>query len=136
MKYIDPPNDATQRKLVLLSKVLQNLANGIHFGVKEEYMRNLNDFITENLPILHKFFDEISVNYLIFFLFYDIDNNLQVISSESEQPKCMIPEIPKFNGLLYLQLFIIHNQSKIITDLKNNGKSQIAQVINKYLMII
>jgi len=59
--YKDPPNDSTQRKLILLSKVLQNLANEAQFGNKEPYMATLNDFLVQNLEPLHKFFDKILV---------------------------------------------------------------------------
>jgi len=57
---LDPPNSETQRHLLLVAKVLQNLSNGITFGSKEPFMAPLNDFISENLTKLTKFFDEIT----------------------------------------------------------------------------
>ena len=62
MMFTEPPDEATQRKLVLLSKVLQNLANGLQFGAKEEYMATLNSFIVDNTAILRKFFIKVSVS--------------------------------------------------------------------------
>lgn len=46
---------------MLVSKILQNLANGIEFGGKEHYMVPLNSFLQENTSRLHRFFDELAV---------------------------------------------------------------------------
>jgi len=54
------PNDQLQRQLVLLGKVLQNLANGVLFGKKEPFMVRLNQFITKNMESVGKWMDEIS----------------------------------------------------------------------------
>jgi hypothetical protein len=56
----EEPSDSLLRTLVLVAKVLQNLANGTLFGVKEEYMSTLNDFITENQERMNNYLDEIS----------------------------------------------------------------------------
>jgi len=48
-----------QRQLILVSKVLQNLANDTLPGVKEEFMEKLNSFITTNQPALARFYEEI-----------------------------------------------------------------------------
>eukprot|EP00054_Salpingoeca_dolichothecata_P023489 m.156743 g.156743 ORF g.156743 m.156743 type:complete len:1139 (-) comp24699_c0_seq7:130-3546(-) len=42
------PEDNTARTLTLISKTIQNLANGVSFGAKEPYMLPMNEFITEN----------------------------------------------------------------------------------------
>jgi len=57
-------NEKERRLLILVSKVLQNLANGVDFGNKEPYMRDLNSFIHETVPQVHKFFDQLVVRYL------------------------------------------------------------------------
>ncbi|ELR12939.1 GTPaseactivator protein for Ras-like GTPase [Acanthamoeba castellanii str. Neff] len=49
-----------RRGLVLVSKVMQNLANGVEFGEKEEHMLRLNGFIRENLAKVEAFFEEIA----------------------------------------------------------------------------
>jgi len=54
------PNDSLQRQLVLLGKVLQNLANGVLFGKKEPFMIGMNDFISSNLPAINDWMDAIS----------------------------------------------------------------------------
>jgi len=54
------PSDQLQRQLVLLGKVLQNLANGVLFGKKEPFMVRMNQFITKNLDAVGQWMDEIS----------------------------------------------------------------------------
>merc|ERR1712146_265498 len=46
--FSEAPRPQCQRQLVLISKVLQNLANGVEFGKKEEFMQVMNDFIRTN----------------------------------------------------------------------------------------
>jgi hypothetical protein len=58
--YQSPPGDLSQRRLTLLAKVLQNLANEVQF-TKEPHMAGLNDFIVENLTNLHQFYDKLLV---------------------------------------------------------------------------
>lgn len=50
-----------RRGLVLVSKILQNLANGVEFGYKEAHMAILNPFIIEHLSVVHTFFDKLTV---------------------------------------------------------------------------
>ncbi len=54
-------DSSTRRRLVLIAKMLQNLANEAYFETKEEYMRGLNVFIENNLSKMHSFFDAIVV---------------------------------------------------------------------------
>jgi len=48
------------RPLVLISKMLQNLSNGIEFGIKESYMIGANRFITDNLDKVRGFFEQVA----------------------------------------------------------------------------
>ncbi|KAF2069629.1 hypothetical protein CYY_009056 [Polysphondylium violaceum] len=58
----DVPSTDSRRGLVLVSKLLQNLANEMPFGVgiKEEFMLYLNDFISNNSNRIHSFFDQLA----------------------------------------------------------------------------
>eukprot|EP01107_Rhizomastix_libera_P015551 TRINITY_DN591_c0_g1_i2.p1 TRINITY_DN591_c0_g1~~TRINITY_DN591_c0_g1_i2.p1 ORF type:complete len:693 (-),score=124.54 TRINITY_DN591_c0_g1_i2:35-2089(-) len=56
-----PPKQSARRQLILLSKVLQNLANGVKFGAKETFMTKLNGFIISNQEKLKAFYDKISI---------------------------------------------------------------------------
>jgi neurofibromin 1 len=66
-----PPNPVARRQLILLSKVLQNLANGVKFGSKESFMTKLNGFITANQEKLKGFYDRLCVCYFYSFSFLD-----------------------------------------------------------------
>jgi len=48
-----------RRNLVLVSKILQNLSNGLEFGKKEQYMMVVNPFIAGNKERMEKYFQEI-----------------------------------------------------------------------------
>lgn len=48
---------------MLVSKVLQNLANGVVFGEKEAHMVILNPFLYENFAYVHFFFDRLTVRF-------------------------------------------------------------------------
>lgn len=50
-----------RRILVLVAKVLQNLANGVEFLQKEVYMQPMNSFIAKNYPLVQKFFQSFGV---------------------------------------------------------------------------
>jgi hypothetical protein len=54
-----PPTTKSRRSLVLLSKVLQNLANQVDFT--EPYLGHLNAFIKENTAGIAKFMDDLVV---------------------------------------------------------------------------
>eukprot|EP01088_Endostelium_zonatum_P017075 TRINITY_DN4868_c0_g1_i2.p1 TRINITY_DN4868_c0_g1~~TRINITY_DN4868_c0_g1_i2.p1 ORF type:complete len:948 (-),score=182.08 TRINITY_DN4868_c0_g1_i2:93-2936(-) len=43
------PTPSARRNLVLITKILQNISNQIGFGIKEEYMCCMNDFIVKNI---------------------------------------------------------------------------------------
>eukprot|EP01127_Copromyxa_protea_P023167 TRINITY_DN860_c0_g1_i1.p1 TRINITY_DN860_c0_g1~~TRINITY_DN860_c0_g1_i1.p1 ORF type:complete len:535 (+),score=65.45 TRINITY_DN860_c0_g1_i1:32-1636(+) len=52
-----------RRVLVLVSKVLQTLANGLTFGFKEQYLVCMNDFIERNLERTQLFLDTVAVSF-------------------------------------------------------------------------
>jgi len=54
-----PPSPTAQRQLILVGKVLQNLANNTLPGNKEDYMQRLNEFITNNQSDLLDFYNQI-----------------------------------------------------------------------------
>ncbi|KAI1472094.1 uncharacterized protein F4812DRAFT_416560 [Daldinia caldariorum] len=56
-----PPSKEMRRGLLLIAKVIQNLANNVLFGAKEPYMFPLNDFLTQNIYRVTTFLREISV---------------------------------------------------------------------------
>ena len=60
---VKTPIDVPQlrRGLVLTTKVVQNLANNVLFGVKESFMAGLNDVLRDNYSRVHGFLKDVSV---------------------------------------------------------------------------
>jgi len=56
------PSKEMRRGLLLIAKIVQNLANNVLFGAKESYMFPLNDFLTQNIYRVTTFLREISVS--------------------------------------------------------------------------
>jgi len=54
------PNEKSQRGLTLIAKTLQNIANNVTFGKKEDSLEWLNKFITNNLLACQDYFDELA----------------------------------------------------------------------------
>jgi hypothetical protein len=52
-----PPGETSQRYFVLISKTLQNLANGTLPSQKEAYMAKMDEFVIDNRDTLHRFID-------------------------------------------------------------------------------
>ncbi|KAJ3221156.1 Ras GTPase activating protein ira2, partial [Clydaea vesicula] len=49
-----------RRGLILITKVIQNLANNVLFGIKESFMAGLNDVLRENIVRVHSYLREVS----------------------------------------------------------------------------
>ncbi|KAJ9061115.1 Ras GTPase activating protein ira2 [Entomophthora muscae] len=49
-----------RRGLLLSTKVIQNLANNVFFGAKESFMISLNDLLTDYIPKVSSYLEEIS----------------------------------------------------------------------------
>jgi len=55
------PDVIVNRTLILIGKVLQNIANLVEFsGDKEPYMTGMNAFLISSLPDMKKFLDDVS----------------------------------------------------------------------------
>jgi hypothetical protein len=55
----------SQRTLMLITKLLNNLMNNVEFGEKESYMTSLNPFISpDNLLLVQQFMQELVVQCL------------------------------------------------------------------------
>jgi len=52
---------AVRRVLVLVTKVLQNLANKVQFGSKELFMAPFNGFLEDNAPAVADYLDGFAV---------------------------------------------------------------------------
>ncbi len=61
-----PPSKEIRRGLLLIAKVVQNLANNVLFGAKEPFMFPLNDFLAHNIYRVTTFLREISVRTSVY----------------------------------------------------------------------
>lgn len=102
----NPPNTLTQRQLVLISKTLQCLANMTVPGKKEKYMERLSDFISNGIPKVIKFYEQI-----------------RSASFGSEGRLCDLPitKEVKQNALATTWNFIYLNQDKTAQSIENLG---------------
>ena len=66
------PDTKCLRILILVSKLLQSVSNGVEFdGSKEDYMQNLNPFIRRNRLHVNIFFDNLAVISLLLIFYFD-----------------------------------------------------------------
>eukprot|EP00743_Colponemidia_sp_Colp-15_P007776 GILK01008419.1.p1 GENE.GILK01008419.1~~GILK01008419.1.p1 ORF type:complete len:650 (-),score=76.95 GILK01008419.1:122-2020(-) len=56
----DPPTACVRRSLIIISKILQSISNGVEFGNKEPYMSVFNDFVSQNMDRMKTFFTQLS----------------------------------------------------------------------------
>jgi hypothetical protein len=96
-----PPNVTTQRQLVLISKVIQNIANMQPPGKKEEYMAALNDFIVQAIPKIIKFYDNLRLAV-----------NLPQ-AGESDEQVVEVPDEVRLNGLAAIWNFLHTEKGKL-----------------------
>ena len=57
---VSPDTREVRRALLLITKVIQNLANNVIFGNKEPHMKVLNGFLAENIRQVSKFLSEMA----------------------------------------------------------------------------
>jgi len=65
----DDLNVTIRRGLMVVAKIIQNLANNIFFG-KEAHMVSLNPFLKENITNVTRFLSELSVRFRSPFLVF------------------------------------------------------------------
>jgi Ras GTPase-activating protein 1 len=62
LNVAEPPPPMAARSLIMVAKCLQNLANLVEFGGKEQYMEVVNPFILKNKERMVVFLDQLSVS--------------------------------------------------------------------------
>mmetsp|Transcript_6968 Transcript_6968/g.17607 ORF Transcript_6968/g.17607 Transcript_6968/m.17607 type:complete len:987 (-) Transcript_6968:37-2997(-) len=55
-----PLDSDCRRGLVLVSKVIQQISNGVEFGAKEEFMKPFNNYVRDSIGRVRNYFDQIS----------------------------------------------------------------------------
>lgn len=92
------PTKNALRLLILVSKTLLNLANGVMFGNKEPHMVKMNDFLTANREAISEYFEK----------FADID-------PKTDPPAVHLPPHVYNNAVAFLARFAQDNQETIVT---------------------
>jgi len=59
---VPPEVREVRRALLLITKVIQNLANNVVFGNKEPHMKVLNSFLGDNIRQVTKFLSDVAVS--------------------------------------------------------------------------
>jgi len=74
---LDASSDSREvrRALLLITKVIQNLANNMVFGNKEPHMKVLNSFLSENIRQVTKFLSDVAVSYYGLTFIYGAEGN-------------------------------------------------------------
>ena len=91
------PSLEARRGLILISKGLQNLSNGVQFGSKEAYMMPMNEFIIRNLHGVKQFLEAIAQ-----------------VPADVEPTFTEITEIEKLEALNSVHRLVFVNQQPIV----------------------
>jgi hypothetical protein len=121
----EPPNAIAQRQLVLIAKVLQNLAN-LANTKKEAFMESMLDFIDRNKPKMIQYYKSLL--------------NPEAKANPRMQTNLSVPSTVRENSLAYLHTHIYRNQQKIkvaLTELPDQGRAKqlsslVDRIIEKY----
>lgn len=120
-----PPNETTQRQLVLISKVIQSLANMQMPGRKESYMESMSDFIEKNMGSVVKFYQDMREASRV---------------NVGPQASMEVPDTVRLNALASIMEFSHTYRNKIEPELANieddtdreNLQREYAQLIEQY----
>lgn len=96
-----PPNETTQRQLVLITKVIQSIANMQEPGKKEQYMMVMSSFITTSIPRIIRFYDNLREAA-------NINTHSDIYEREIK-----VPDEVLLNGLASTQVVLSHEADKI-----------------------
>jgi neurofibromin 1 len=96
-----------QRQFILVSKVLQNLANDTLPGAKEAYMEQLNSFIVTNKAGLERFYQKV------------LSGTDRGKPGESE-----VPTKARQASLIHLHRYLSSNLQTIEQDMREDGGSE------------
>jgi len=96
----EPPSGGSQRILVLITKMIQHLANETLPGKKQHHLAKLDEFVTNNIGTLHNFYDRV----------------LRGIPERTDNdPDVKVPQVTYENAIGWIHNFIYENQSKLIS---------------------
>eukprot|EP00026_Physarum_polycephalum_P011748 Phypoly_transcript_11991.p1 GENE.Phypoly_transcript_11991~~Phypoly_transcript_11991.p1 ORF type:complete len:368 (+),score=28.48 Phypoly_transcript_11991:152-1105(+) len=118
----DHPDTKTERTLKLVVKIIQNIANLVQFEEKEDYMKCMNPFIQEHLPLMKNFIDSISKPTS----YYTPSYNTTVINLDRESA-CIHAFLRAYKNELcqkYAQTSWIQSMINVLKDLETIQQQQ------------
>eukprot|EP01088_Endostelium_zonatum_P003117 TRINITY_DN141_c0_g2_i1.p1 TRINITY_DN141_c0_g2~~TRINITY_DN141_c0_g2_i1.p1 ORF type:complete len:1031 (-),score=199.65 TRINITY_DN141_c0_g2_i1:77-3169(-) len=110
------PCQTAQRQLILVSKVLQNLANNSMPGQKEQYMMRLNEFINNNRESLKKFYAGL------------LQKGRNGGGTEVDVD---VPDDVLKGSLVYIHKWLYRHSSEIEKDLSDEVRTRLREVLNE-----
>jgi hypothetical protein len=114
-----PPNTVAQRQLVLIGKVLQNLANMTTLGAKEQFMTNFEDFMHRNVPKMRQLYTTLLDPATPF--------------NQKMKLELSVPENVRLNSLAMMHTHIVRNETKIRNALQSLPDEERAQAMTGLL---
>jgi hypothetical protein len=97
----NPPNETTQRQLVLITKVIQSIANMQPPGKKEQYMEVMGSFIETSIPRIRQFYDHLREAA-------NINTHTDIYERE-----IIVPDEVLLNGLAATQAVLVNEREKL-----------------------
>lgn len=90
------PSEQAQKGLTNIAKTLQNVANNVTFGNKEEHMGWLNDFVSQNFLACQDYFDDVSVRIVFV---KSVDSFSKRVQSNRAPTEVLLNPVEKEVGL-------------------------------------
>lgn len=106
---VNPDTRDTRRALLLITKVIQNLANNVLFGNKEAHMKVLNQFLSENIRQVTKFLSDVAVRPRS----WEVAHATKTFQEESER------SLDADGDNLIIQRFVFKHISRLESSLDN-----------------
>lgn len=106
---VSPDTRESRRALLLITKVIQNLANNVLFGNKEAHMKVLNPFLSENIRQVTKFLADVAIRPRSF----EVAQATKVHQEESER------SLDAEGDNQIIQRFVFRNLARLETSLEN-----------------
>ncbi|WOO81456.1 Neurofibromin [Vanrija pseudolonga] len=106
---VNPDTRDTRRALLLITKVVQNLANNVLFGNKEAHMKVLNPFLSENIRQVTKFLSELAVRPRS----WEVAQAIKTFQEEAER------NLDTDGDNMLIQRFVFRHIARLETSLEN-----------------
>jgi neurofibromin 1 len=136
-----PPSERARRQLLLVTKVLQNLANNVRFGSKEQHMTPMNSFLDQNQDSFNEFLLSLGDTMPTEGTTSFIPNAKQssgfvtTVDGDAEGP-LTVPEDIYQTHVGFLALHVKDNLPKIQEKLETKAPPEIAKASNENMALV